>query len=45
MVSCKFLYDDGETDEVFIDEWAKSARTSVKHLVQLERDFLKAIVG
>ncbi|RZB39201.1 protein CNPPD1 [Asbolus verrucosus] len=43
MVSCKFLYDDGEADEVFIDEWALSAGTSVKHLVQLEKEFLKAI--
>ncbi|KAJ3622011.1 hypothetical protein MTP99_002546 [Tenebrio molitor] len=43
MVSCKFLYDDGETDEVFIDEWASSGGTTVKQLVQLEKDFLKAI--
>jgi pyrroline-5-carboxylate reductase len=45
MVSCKFLYDDGETDEVFIDEWASSGGTTVKQLVQLEKDFLKAIVS
>ncbi|XP_063921432.1 protein CNPPD1 isoform X2 [Zophobas morio] len=43
MVSCKFLYDDGEADEVFIDEWALSGGTTVKQLVQLEKDFLKAI--
>lgn len=45
MVSCKFLFDDGENDEVFIDEWAKSGETSIKNLIQLERDFLKAIVS
>ena len=44
MVACKFLYDDGEADEVFIDEWALSGGTTVKQLVQLEKDFLKAIV-
>lgn len=45
MVSSKFLFDDGESDEVFIDEWAASANISVKELVQLERNFLKAIVS
>lgn len=45
MVSSKFLYDDGEGDEVFTDEWAASGRISVKEVVQLERDFLKAIVS
>lgn len=45
MVSSKFLYDDGEEDEVFMDEWAMSGSLSNKELVQLERDFLKAIVS
>lgn len=45
MVSCKFLFDDGESDEVFIDEWAASGGISVKELVHLEKDFLKAIVS
>lgn len=44
MVSCKFLYDDGETDEVFLSEWAASGGTTVKELIKLEKDFLKAIV-
>nr|XP_008198416.2 PREDICTED: LOW QUALITY PROTEIN: protein CNPPD1 [Tribolium castaneum] len=43
MVSCKFLYDDGEADEVFMNEWAPSGGMSVKQLVQLEKEFLKAI--
>lgn len=45
MVSCKFLYDDGEADEVFINEWAASGGLTVKQLVQLEKEFLKAIVS
>lgn len=44
MVSSKFLFDDGEIDEVFMDEWAASSGMTCKQLVQLERDFLKAIV-
>lgn len=44
MVSSKFLFDDGEMDEVFMDEWAASSGMTCKQLVQLERDFLKAIV-
>ncbi|KRT78859.1 hypothetical protein AMK59_7042 [Oryctes borbonicus] len=43
MVSSKFLYDDGEEDEVFMKEWAKSGGMTVKNLVQLEKDFLNAI--
>ncbi|KAJ8967526.1 hypothetical protein NQ314_002841 [Rhamnusium bicolor] len=45
MVSCKFLFDDGESDEVFVDEWAASGEISVRELVLLEKDFLKAIVS
>lgn len=45
MVSSKFLYDDGEDDEVFMDEWATSGGISLKQLIQLEKDFLKAIVS
>lgn len=43
MVSSKFLHDDGEEDEVFIEEWAQSARISAKELAHLEMDFLAAI--
>lgn len=45
MISSKFLYDDGEGDEVFTDEWAASAGISVRDVVKLERDFLMAIVS
>ncbi|KAI4460921.1 hypothetical protein MML48_5g00016751 [Holotrichia oblita] len=43
MVSSKFLYDDGEEDEVFMKEWALSGGMSIKKLVQLEKEFLNAI--
>jgi len=43
MIASKFLFDDGEDDEVFNDEWAASANIDVKQLNRLEREFLKAI--
>jgi hypothetical protein len=43
MVASKFLYDDGEEDEVFNDEWAKSGHMDVKDFNQLEVEFLSAI--
>ncbi|XP_076266602.1 protein CNPPD1 [Rhynchophorus ferrugineus] len=43
MVSSKYLFDDGEVDEVYMDEWAASSEMTCKELVLLERDFLKAI--
>ncbi|CAG2178034.1 unnamed protein product, partial [Oppiella nova] len=43
MIASKFLFDDGEDDEVFNDEWANSANIDVKQLNRLEREFLKAI--
>ncbi|KAG5892426.1 hypothetical protein JTB14_003362 [Gonioctena quinquepunctata] len=43
MVSCKYLFDDGEIDEVFMDEWAASGGITIKELVRLEKDFLHAI--
>ncbi|XP_054166854.1 protein CNPPD1-like [Oppia nitens] len=43
MIASKFLFDDGEEDEVFNDEWANSADIDVKQLNRLEREFLKAI--
>lgn len=45
MVSNKFLYDDGEGDEVFSDEWAASGGMSVGEVVKHEREFLNAIVS
>lgn len=43
MVASKYLYDDGEEDEVFNDEWATSAAVSLTDLNQAEREFLVAI--
>lgn len=43
MISSKFLHDDGEEDEVFMDEWAQSGDISVWELCQLEKEFLGAI--
>lgn len=45
MVSCKFLFDDGEGDEVFLDEWAASGGLNIKDLIRLEKEFLSAIVS
>lgn len=45
MISSKFLFDDGEGDEVFTDEWAASGGISAEEVVKLERDFLTAIVS
>lgn len=43
MVASKFLFDDGEDEEVFNDEWANSGNIDVKQLNRLEREFLAAI--
>ncbi|XP_044753673.1 protein CNPPD1 [Coccinella septempunctata] len=43
MVSSKYLFDDGENDEVFMDEWAASGGIAVPELAKLEREFLSAI--
>jgi hypothetical protein len=43
MVASKFLHDDGEEDEVFNDEWAKSGAMEKKELNELELNFLSAI--
>merc|ERR1719319_1237225 len=43
MVASKFLNDDGEEDEVFNDEWAKSGQMDVKEFNRLEVEFLGAI--
>ena len=45
MVASKYLYDEGVDEEVFNDEWAKSAGLELKDLNELERDFLSAIVS
>lgn len=43
LVASKFLYDDGEEDEVFNNEWAASASMELKDLNVLEREFLDAL--
>lgn len=43
LVASKFLYDDGEEDEVFNNEWAASANMELKDLNLLEREFLDAL--
>lgn len=45
MISSKYLHDDGEEDEVFADEWARSGDLTVPELCQLEKEFLNAIVS
>ncbi|RWS24440.1 protein CNPPD1-like protein [Leptotrombidium deliense] len=43
MVASKFLFDDGEDEEVFNEEWAQRAHMDIKKLNKLERDFLATI--
>lgn len=43
LVASKFLYDDGEEDEVFNNEWAASADLELKDLNVMEREFLDAL--
>lgn len=44
LVASKFLYDDGQEDEVFNGEWAASAGMDLRDLNLLERRFLDALV-
>lgn len=43
MIASKFLFDDGEDEEVFNDEWATAVGVEVKYLNKLEREFLAAL--
>jgi hypothetical protein len=43
MVASKYLYDEGEVEEVLNEEWAQSANIDVDEINQLERTFLAAI--
>lgn len=45
MVASKFLNDDGEDDEVFNVEWAKSGDLTLAQMNRLEMEFLDAIVS
>ena len=43
MVASKYLYDDGEVDEVFNDDWAEAGRVEVAEMNRLEIEFLCAV--
>lgn len=43
MVASKYLYDEGEEEEVFNDEWGAAGKMDVQTVNDLERKFLNAI--
>uniref|UniRef100_A0A8C2X092 Protein CNPPD1 n=1 Tax=Cyclopterus lumpus TaxID=8103 RepID=A0A8C2X092_CYCLU len=43
MVASKYLYDEGEEEEVFNDEWGAAGKLDVKTVNNLEMNFLNAI--
>ncbi|KAM8904096.1 protein CNPPD1 [Spinachia spinachia] len=43
MVASKYLYDEGEEEEVFNDEWGAAGKLDVKTVNNLEINFLNAI--
>lgn len=43
MVASKYLYDEGEDEEVFNDEWGAAGGVAVPTLNALERNFLSAM--
>ncbi|XP_022093990.1 protein CNPPD1-like [Acanthaster planci] len=43
MIATKFLYDEGEEEELYNDQWAEAAKIDVNRVHDLERDFLAAI--
>ncbi|XP_061916253.1 protein CNPPD1 [Entelurus aequoreus] len=43
MVASKYLYDEGEEEEVFNDEWGTAGKLDVNTVNKLERNFLNAI--
>lgn len=45
MVASKYLYDEGEEEEVFNDEWGAAGKLDVKTVNHLEMSFLSAIVS
>ena len=45
MVASKYLYDEGEEEEVFNDEWGAAGGVAVPTLNALERGFLNAMVS
>lgn len=45
MVASKYLYDEGEDEEVFNDEWGAAGKLDVQTVNTLEMNFLDAIVS
>lgn len=45
MVASKYLYDEGEEEEVFNDEWGAAGKLDVQTINNLEMNFLNAIVS
>ena len=45
MVASKYLYDEGEDEEVFNDEWGAAGKLDVQTVNALEMDFLNAMVS
>ena len=45
MVASKYLYDEGEDEEVFNDEWGTAGKLDVQTVNALEMNFLNAIVS
>lgn len=43
MVASKYLYDEGEEEEVFNDEWGTAGKMDVQTINSLEMNFLNAI--
>ncbi|KAL9957603.1 hypothetical protein ACROYT_G034522 [Oculina patagonica] len=43
MVASKYLYDEGEDEEVFNDDWAKAGSKTVNDVNKLEMEFLASI--
>ncbi|KAM3916460.1 protein CNPPD1 [Leptodactylus fuscus] len=43
MVASKYLYDEGEEEEVFNDEWGAAGKLDVQTVNNLEMNFLRAI--
>lgn len=45
MVASKYLYDEGEEEEVFNDEWGAAGKLDVQTVNDLEMNFLNSIVS
>ncbi|KGL77740.1 Protein CNPPD1, partial [Tinamus guttatus] len=43
MVASKYLYDEGEEEEVFNDEWGAAGKVDVQTVNTLEMNFLSAV--